>query len=129
MLADGVDDLVSRALPRAHAVHDLEPAVLGGKAVGGVGHAGGVVGMGGAVHIVVHDEVGVLFAVELEQVKEAGGQYLGDDPLVQKLVDGQRRAQRLQIRHHFFVEVVFSHTLSPLPRRRSGKRGKCKFYS
>ena len=64
--AVGMQDDIIRVLQGSGAVYDIIGRIERGKTIGGVSHAGLVLRMGGAIHIVVHCLICVLQPLESE---------------------------------------------------------------
>ena len=115
--ADRVDDAGIPAPAAAEAVDDLIVLALFDEAARGLGHAGGVVGMGVAEQIPLHDPVGLLERVILEQVAKTLGDRDGDREFVQALIHDKGDLQHLQGSKRLVAESVFLHRNRILSQR------------
>ena len=118
MLALGVNDDVLLAVRQGFiAVNLVVLPALGGKAHGGVGHAGRVVRMGEAVHIVIHHIIGLRSVREPEHAAKTLGKRKRHHPFIHKLINGKGNGRRLHIGENLRVEPVTLHVCSPLASR------------
>ena len=99
----------SAAVFRLRAVHDIVFPALGGKTEGGIGDAAHIVRMGRAVHIVIHDIIGLCPVLETEQVQKALRQDERNHPPVYELIDRQRNRCVFQAAPDGWVKLILSH--------------------
>lgn len=115
MAAQRMDDAVVLAVSFIEtAVDHLVLPAFGSKAQGFVRDARLFVGVGIAVHIVIHPVYGVGFALKSEQLAEAVGHEYRHHAVVKELIDRHRDLKRLEGRFFSGIKPVFLHGNPPL---------------